>query len=500
MRRALWCLFFTTVAQAAPSALIVTHQYGTEAQGALRYSTHDGERMAQVMNDLGGFSPGDIATLNNPSPAQVMERLGNLAPSSEGTELFVFYYSGHGDASGLQLGGEHLPIENVLAAVRRVKADVKLVIIDACQSGGATRAKGVKGSEPPVALRVREVPATGEVLVTSSTDDEFSFESDSSQGAVFTHHWVAGLRGAADANGDGQVTLSEVFRYAYDRTVFATLLSTQGPQRPTFSWEMTGRKEPVLARLGDGARLTWNGSATGRLFIFDEADEQLFTEVPVSAGQPLKLMLRPGDYVVRFREPRGVKQARIRLGTRDDRELGLEQMRELPMIRLPRKGALGAWSVSARGGFTHLGLAQMNGPSIEAGVELRTRFASFGLNGEFFTGSTERNGLTISQRGGGPTLSVLAGFQIANVSLRAGPLGGVWFLEQSVTARPSKTGALGLVGGRAVLEVELGERLAVFAYGDALALFGQFARTNQTEQNPEAYSMFRVGLGARLSL
>lgn len=338
------------------------------------------------------------------------------------------------------------------------------------------------------------------MLVTSSTDDEFSFESDLSQGAVFTHHWVAGLRGAADANGDGQVSLSEVFRYTYDRTVFATLLSTQGPQRPTFAWEMRGRKEPVLARLGDQARLTWSANASGRLFVFDDADEQLLTEVPVNAGQPLKLMLRPGDYLVRFREPRGVKQARIRLATRDDRELGLEQMRELPLIRLPRKGALGAWSLSARGGPAFLQLGNMSGVHVEASAELRTRYLSFGLNGEFFTGSSERNGLTISQRGGGPTLSVLAGFQVGNVSLRAGPLGGAWFLQQAVTARPPTVGTLGLLGGRGVLEVELGARVALFVYADALALFGEFLRTDVNARVLEGFSLFRGGLGARLAL
>lgn len=153
------CLGLTAAAHASPSALIVTHSFGTDAQGALRYSARDGERMAQVMIDLGGFAPQAITTLNSPAPAQVMERLKALSREIAATELFVFYYSGHGDAAGLQLGDTHLPMEAVLEAVRRVPAEVKLVIIDSCQSGGATRAKGVKKTEPPVAVRVREVEA-----------------------------------------------------------------------------------------------------------------------------------------------------------------------------------------------------------------------------------------------------------------------------------------------------------------------------------------------------
>ncbi|MBN1962229.1 MAG: hypothetical protein JW841_14935 [Deltaproteobacteria bacterium] len=48
---------------------------------------------------------------------------------------------------------------------------------------------------------------TGEIVIFSSASDEQSYESDEHDGALFTTHWITGLRGAADVNKDRRVTL-----------------------------------------------------------------------------------------------------------------------------------------------------------------------------------------------------------------------------------------------------------------------------------------------------
>jgi uncharacterized caspase-like protein len=59
------------------------------------------------------------------------------------------------------------------------------------------------------------VDASGEVVITSSSADELSQESDEVGGSYFTHYLLSGLRGAADTSGDGEVTLDEAYRYVY---------------------------------------------------------------------------------------------------------------------------------------------------------------------------------------------------------------------------------------------------------------------------------------------
>src|SRR5207253_3195573 len=68
-------------------------------------------------------------------------------------------------------------------------------------------------------------------------------------GSFFTHHFEVGLRGAADSDGDGQVTLAEAFRYTSVRTTSGTAATEAGPQHPTYDIRMSGRGDVVLADL-----------------------------------------------------------------------------------------------------------------------------------------------------------------------------------------------------------------------------------------------------------
>ena len=70
--------------------------------------------------------------------------------------------------------------------------------------------------------RRNDVPFSPPSVLASSTASELSQESEALRASYFTHHLLSGLRGAADADRDGRVTLSEAYRYAYNRTLVAT--------------------------------------------------------------------------------------------------------------------------------------------------------------------------------------------------------------------------------------------------------------------------------------
>ena len=81
----------------------------------------------------------------------------------------------------------------------------------------------------------------GSILLGSSSGLESAHESEALSGSFFTHHLVAGLRGAADRNGDGEVTLGEVFAYAKELTVRDSVLQSEAPQHPSFLVNLSGR-------------------------------------------------------------------------------------------------------------------------------------------------------------------------------------------------------------------------------------------------------------------
>ena len=70
-------------------------------------------------------------------------------------------------------------------------------------------------------------------------------------------------------------------------------------------------------------------------------ERSVVTELPARPGQPRRIALAPGGYVVQQRSPRTLRVARIQLARGDDRVLAEHQMQELPLLRLVRKGSPG---------------------------------------------------------------------------------------------------------------------------------------------------------------
>src|SRR5678816_1872501 len=116
------------------------------------------------------------------------------------------YYSGHADAEALYPNGRPLSLGALKKRLDDGRMNVRIGLIDACRGGGWTGAKGLTAApafpvEWPVALDNR-----GSVLIASSSGWEDAHESEALRGSFFTHHWNAGLRGAADLNGDATIT------------------------------------------------------------------------------------------------------------------------------------------------------------------------------------------------------------------------------------------------------------------------------------------------------
>jgi len=431
----LLCVLSTSaIAATERKALLVSNSTGRVDQPTLRFVGADANRVGTVLTELGGFD-GQQPSLHDASRAEVLAALASLS-HQQPLELFVFYYSGHGDAGGLWLGESYLPTEEMMAAIRRVPAELRLVVLDACQSGGAVVRKGV-ALAPPVDVRIDQLASEGEVLIASSSAEEASFESHTLQGAVFTIQFVSGLRGAADEDDDGRITLSEAYRYASVRTLQATLFSSTGPQRPAFKWEIRGRSEPVLTHSKGAARLTLRSATGGSYFVFDSLERQLFAELELNAGQSVRMLLKAGGYVVRGRGDRDVRTARIELSASDDRVLDDTKMERAPLVHLARKGAFGQLSATLSGGAAAVSLGQMPMVVMQVGVELQRSWLLWSLEVSFLNGAVEREGLTVTQTGGGLTAALLPGLTVSRVTFRAGPTLGVLVLQQRVTSQPA---------------------------------------------------------------
>ncbi|HTL31541.1 MAG TPA: caspase family protein [Kofleriaceae bacterium] len=298
-------IFLVAVAHSAHAeqryAVLVGANPGWSSDRPLRYAEDDAERVRDVLVTLGGFPEDHVALLRDPDTNEVRATLRDLTNNTKGSSedtLVFFYYSGHADNERVHLRGDVLTFKEIRDTLRSLPSTIKLAVIDACKSGAVVRKGGSKVDEFEVS--VDNPKLSGMVLLTSSGADELSQESRALAGSVFTHHLVSGLRGAADENGDKQVTVAEAYHYAYARTR-ADTASTGTPQRPSFQYELSGQGELVLAKLKvpQTVKVTIPKGNGTKYVVLDSHEMKLIAEARAEKDHEVELTLAPGTYHVK---------------------------------------------------------------------------------------------------------------------------------------------------------------------------------------------------------
>jgi len=470
-------------------ALLVGNDFGSADEQPLHYTGADADRLAAVLLELGGFAPGDVHVLKGKTAAEIIDAVDLLAKGPPAS-LLVFYYSGHADAAALHPAGTLLPVDLLMHRLLRVAADLRISILDACQSGATTRAKGSTPAAPFV-VRLDDQSSAGDIFISSSAADEQSFESE--HGGLFTLHWTAGLRGAADANGDGRVTLGEVYEYAYAQTLRSTLAASTGPQHARFRYELAGRRDPVLTQLGGGSLLTLRPQSDGEYVIFDSRERSVMAEMPTRPGGSQRLALAPGGYVVQQRGLKSLRVARIQLERGDDRVLSEYQMQEVPLLQLSRKGSLGEVRLTVAGGQYFSGLGPDGLFLASMGLGWEGQHWVPGVDLAFSAGDEEHNGLTTHDVFVQASGSILYTVRMGSAAFRFGPAAGLAYVRQASTGHEALN-SLGLsLGARVVLEIRITQAIGLHASADGRALAVRMA-DKSSGIGVEPWGAYGIGL------
>jgi hypothetical protein len=285
-------------------AVIVGHDRGADGQPDLQFAQDDAEKLARVLTELGGVAANDLWLLRGVGVnsvrvalASVTDRIRAVHAAGGDRAVVIFYFSGHSDGESLELGGERLSFTDLRAMLRNVAADVRVIVLDSCRSGALL---ALKGGQPAPAFQIRltdEINSSGEALISSSAADEIALESREIRGSFFTHHFVSGLRGAADSSGDGLVTLAEAYDYAFAHTLRTTAATTVGPQHPTYTYRLSGQGDLVMTDLTSrSASLTLPGGLD-RTLVVDRKSARVLAET--GPGGAHELALPAGEYLVR---------------------------------------------------------------------------------------------------------------------------------------------------------------------------------------------------------
>ena len=325
--------------------LAVSANYGGEGRPTLRYAASDAKSFVNVLKEMGGVQAGNIVEVKEPSVATFQQKIDDLDKkiaknkSAGGRDEVLVYYSGHADEKGLRLGKETFAWKALRSKIDSLHADVKIAVIDACGSGAITRAKG--GVAVPAFMVDKSSDMKGYAFITSSTQDESSQESDKLKGSFFTHSLVSGLRGAGDISGDGKVTLSEAYQFAFNETLQKTEATMGGAQHPSRDMNLAGTGDVVMTDLRSmNAGLDIGEDVEGRLFIRDDRGE-LVAELYKKAGRPINLGLAAGKYSVRLERPAEYKEASVTLQDNYRAQLTQKQFNAIVAEKTTLRGEIG---------------------------------------------------------------------------------------------------------------------------------------------------------------
>lgn len=285
-------------------ALVIGSHEGGQGRDRLVYAGSDAAAFRRTLEDLGGLRRGDATLLVDPDSARILRALDDLearvrALKRAGSRVeALVYYSGHANEKGLLLGTQGIDYRVFRTRMNSLGADVRIAVVDACESGALTRLKG--GHAAPAFLVDKSIRSEGYAILTSSSESESAQESDRVGGSFFTNALNSGLRGAADASRDGKVTLHEAYQFAYNETLARTETSRGGPQHAGYDIQLNGSGDVVLTDLRQGSSFAdLSEDLYGRLFIRDSTGH-LVAELQKPAGRDMRLGLSAGVYEVRL--------------------------------------------------------------------------------------------------------------------------------------------------------------------------------------------------------
>jgi hypothetical protein len=240
------------------SALIVaSSRYSDPRLRRLRAPACDAEQLAAVLGDadIGAF---DVEVLVD-EPEHVMRRKLAVFFKDRGRDdLLLLHFSCHGlkDEDGRlyfaatdteldQLDATAVSAEFVNRLMNRSLSRRIVLLLDCCYAGAF--GKGTTSRAGGGVDLMERFDGRGRVVLTASTSMEYAFEGDELSGAgnpsIFTTAVVDGLRtGAADADGDGNVSVDELYEHVYERVREAT------PNQTPSKWTFDVQGDLIIAR------------------------------------------------------------------------------------------------------------------------------------------------------------------------------------------------------------------------------------------------------------
>ena len=215
----------------------------------LRYAVNDAKAFYDHLVGFSQIPPENVTLLldQDATLTRLRSTLGTHLKNKAGKDdMVIIFFAGHGatekdvmspDGDGLEkyllpcgadpndLYATALPMGEVSKIFSRIQAERLVFIADSCYSGASGgRTIEVSGIRATIsdAFLDRIAEGKGRVIMTASGANEVSAEDDHLKQGVFTYYLLEGLKGKADVDRDGAVTVDEVYQFVSETVPRAT--------------------------------------------------------------------------------------------------------------------------------------------------------------------------------------------------------------------------------------------------------------------------------------
>ncbi|OGR90213.1 MAG: hypothetical protein A2V88_11290 [Elusimicrobia bacterium RBG_16_66_12] len=254
----------------AYAVVIGIERYRQKGIPPVEFAARDAQAMYDYLTQSMGFDEKNVILLRNEDAGKTdLEKyLGPWLTNRVTAQSRVFiYYAGHGAPNPVTGAGYLIPYDGDPSYTEVAAYPAKLlyetlaklptkrvtVVLDSCFSGQGQRSLLAQGARPLVnAVKTEAGMGANTVTLTAAGGNQISTYLQDAQHGLLTYFLLKGLKGAADADGDGEVTTAEVFSYlkpmvereARKQNVTQTpTLSPEGPALGARSREVWSRSK-----------------------------------------------------------------------------------------------------------------------------------------------------------------------------------------------------------------------------------------------------------------
>jgi uncharacterized caspase-like protein len=206
----------------------------------LKYAVNDATAFKNYLTEYIGVLEKNLFFLTdqNATRGNIQSLLGTKLRRKASKEDTVFiFYAGHGaaetdpanpDGDGFEkyllpydaklddLYSTAIAMREIKNIFQRIRSDRLIFIADTCfsgASGGRTMVASKARASLSEKFFERISKGKGRVIISSSSANEISKEDDKLKHGIFTYYLLEGLKGKADNDGDGIITVGEIFSY-----------------------------------------------------------------------------------------------------------------------------------------------------------------------------------------------------------------------------------------------------------------------------------------------